>query len=178
MSSVWNLHYRRWVIEDGQPDRHVGETFRWFAVEFWSDRLVRASEDTITAVPIDDYLYRVVAHVTYVDDRSCVVDFGLKAASTRDRLPKDCRAGDFVSGTIGLELPLCIDVLPEVIDTLGKQWRVDRITADLTPYISGPDNPRYFFCDSSRVKVSEVNDTDEVQAPDYILRCAEIKDSE
>ena len=30
----WNLHYSRWVIDDGEPERHVGEIFEWFAVEF------------------------------------------------------------------------------------------------------------------------------------------------
>jgi hypothetical protein len=37
MNDIWTLYYARWVIEDGQPDRDVGEIFDRFALTFWSD---------------------------------------------------------------------------------------------------------------------------------------------
>ena len=29
MESVWSLHLQRWVIEDGEPELHVGDVFDW-----------------------------------------------------------------------------------------------------------------------------------------------------
>jgi hypothetical protein len=179
MQSEWNLHYARWMIEDGQSDRRVGEVFRWFALEFRTERpLVRASENKLSAVPIDDYLYRVVAQVTYVTDRSCIIDFGLRATSSLDRLAERCRTGDFVMGDVYLELPLCIGLLPEEeLRSLRHEWRVNRISADITPYVSRPDNPRYYFRDASRARFSDVTDTGKVRTHSYVLHCTEIRDS-
>jgi len=54
----WNLHYPSWMIADGEPDHDVGESFEWFAVEFWTDDpLVKTAAREKTAVPIADYRY-------------------------------------------------------------------------------------------------------------------------
>jgi hypothetical protein len=31
-----DLHYSRWVIEDGQPEGDADEVFDWFATTFWT----------------------------------------------------------------------------------------------------------------------------------------------
>jgi hypothetical protein len=60
-----DLHYARWVIDDREPELHVGEEFDWFAVSFWSDSpLLRSMESTKSAVLIADGRYRVNAEVT------------------------------------------------------------------------------------------------------------------
>ena len=70
MPSEWDLHYARWIIEDGQPNRHIGETFVWFVVEEYADQpLALSRESTASAVPINDYRYRVVARVKFVGER-------------------------------------------------------------------------------------------------------------
>ena len=176
MPSEWDLHYARWIIEDGQPNRRIGETFVWFIVEAYADQpLALSRESTASAVPINDYRYRVVAQVKFVGERNCIVDFGLRAALSRDRLPEICQIGDFVVGDVGLDLPLCIDLLPEEeFSSLRYTWRVSRITADVTPYVSHADNPRYFFRDTSRISFTEVANTDQIKAQEYILHCREV----
>ena len=113
MNPEWNLHYFRRVIGDGEPERHVGDVFDWFSVGFWSDAaLIRAAVTTKTAVPIADSFYRVSAKVVYVSrdpgQAGCILDFGIRAiADTSDILPAGCVEGEYVSGMIRLELPLC-----------------------------------------------------------------------
>ena len=41
-----SLHYFRWLIEDGYPDRQVGTTFEWFNVDFWADQPLAAMMGT------------------------------------------------------------------------------------------------------------------------------------
>jgi hypothetical protein len=164
------------MIQDGEPHRCIGETFSWFALELEVDEpLAQSNGKEVSAVPIGDYRYQVTAQVKYVGDRSVIVDFGLTAATSRDNLPKRCQVGSFVDGVIGLDLPLCLDLmLEEELPSLRYEWRVNRITADLTPHISHPDNPRYCFRDASRISFSDVTVTSEMQAPDYILHCANV----
>lgn len=86
-----------------------------------------------------------MAEVTYFSEKACVIDFGLKASSTADRLPPDCAIGDYVTGEIHLDLPLCTQGMPDVVSkALAHRWRVYRIFADLTLYVAYPDNPRFF----------------------------------
>ena len=67
MLSDWHLHYFRWVIGDGEPERDVGEVFEWFAVSFWSSTpMVRADERAKSAILTADYLYRVNGEVAFV----------------------------------------------------------------------------------------------------------------
>src|ERR1700734_790535 len=127
----------RWFEEDGQPDRGTGEIFDWFALTFWSgEMLTVAYERQRLAVPVGDNQYRVVAEVTYLSDNICVIDFGLKATSDSNLLPPGSTQGDFVTGEISLNLPLCTEVVPdEVLKALVYAWKVDRILADMTPYV-------------------------------------------
>jgi hypothetical protein len=80
MQLEWNLYYERWVIDDGQQDLRVGETFEWFAIAFWTfSSLVRSQERAKSADGIADYRYRVAAELVYRSEKACVIDFGLGA---------------------------------------------------------------------------------------------------
>ena len=174
MPHEWNLHYASWIIGDGEPDRSIGEVFDWFALGLWTkDRLAMSSERSVSAIPVDDYKYRVVAEVAHLSEKACVIDFGLRAIADADLLPPGCMQGDYVTGEIGLDLPLCTPVVPEPVS--GKhRWQVNRISADLTPYIAHPDNPRFFTRDDSRIRYQEVPSTESVRTHTYILHCSEI----
>jgi len=176
MRSEWNLHYAGWVIEDGQPDRSIGEIFDWFAITFWTEEcLAKVNERSRSAVGVGDYRYRVVAEVTYTSDRACIIDFGLKATASSDRLPPECAPGDYVTGEVYLNLPLCTEVGPEeIFKTLAHRWQVNKISADLTPYVPHPHNPRHFLRDPSQIRYEELASTDSVKTHSYVLHCSEI----
>lgn len=138
MDQNWNLHYARWVIDDGEPELHVGEEFEWFTVGCWSDVQLRDSgESTKGAVALPDGRYRVNAEVIYVSQeeplRASIIDFGLKAEDDgANLLPQGCIAGSYVSGEIRLELPLC--GAPHG-HNLSHRWLVHSVSADLTPFV-------------------------------------------
>ena len=174
MQLEWHLRYARWVIDDGEPDRHVGEVFDWFAITFWTEQtLALTDERSRTATLVGDFAYRIVAEVTYLSERECIIDFGLKATSSSDLLPAGCQPGDFVTGEVCLNLPLCTEVGPdEPLKNLAYQWRVNRISADLTPYVPHPKYSRGYVRDASRVRYHDVPDTDSVLADSYVLHCS------
>ena len=167
----WNLHYPRWMIDDGSPDRRQDETFNWTAVEFWNEApFASTSEREKSAEPVGDYEYRVVAKVLYVGDATCIIDFGLKAISYRDQIQSGCRDGDYVTGHISLGLADYTFVAPEsVFKDLRYAWHVNRISADLTPYV--PRLPGGWIRNASNVRYSLAASTDEVQTHSYILHC-------
>ena len=175
MQHEWSLHYPRWIIGDGEPDRVVGEVFDWFALEFWAERqLERASQRIASATAGSDHQYRVVAEVAYLSETACVIDFGLHATGRRDYLPPECVQGDYVSGQIKLELPLCTPIMPDsVLDSLKHRWRIGRISADMTPYHAHPDNPRFFTRDDTQIRYEEVPSTESVTTEMYVLHCSE-----
>ena len=116
-----------------------------------------------------------MVEVTYVSDRACIIDFGLKVTTTNDILPPGCERGDYVTGDVYLRLPLCTEVGPEeVFKALAHRWQVKRISADVTPYVAHPDNPRFFMRDESQVGYEEVPATFTVKAHTYILHCSEV----
>jgi hypothetical protein len=171
----WNLHYFRWVIGDGNPERHVGEVFDWFATTFWSEAtLAKADEHEKTAAPIADNAYRVAAEVVYIStdalQDACVIDFGIRAISDLEILAPGCREGDYVTGQVRLELPLCTKISPH---DLTRRWRVNRISADLTPYVPHPTHG-YLMRDSSQIQYKDVAGTDSVSAECYVLHCSEV----
>lgn len=173
MERAWNLHYARWVIEDGEPELHVGDEFEWHTVGFWSDkRLSPSTENNKGATPIADGRYRVNAEVIYVsrDTRlsAYIIDFGIRAECLgTDLLPQGCAEGDFVSGEISLDLPLC--GAPHNYD-LSHRWRANEILADLTPYILSSQS-RVYVRDSSQIHHQTVASTDSVKAHAYLLNC-------
>jgi hypothetical protein len=176
MPSEWNLYYPSWMIADGEPHRKVGELFEWFSVEFWSEeRLERTHERRRSAVPIADYNYQVLAEVAYLSEEACVIDFGLRAIRTPDLLSPECKQGDYVTGNVKIGLPLSTEMVPpEILNSLTHKWRVERISADLTPYVSLPDDPRSFYRDKTQVRYREVDSTSDYGADAYILHCSEI----
>jgi hypothetical protein len=113
--------------------------------------LARTRERSKAAIPIAACKYHVVAELTYVSEKACVIDFSLKAISTlaivlRDLLAPGYKPGDYVTGEIGIGIPLCTEVVPEhVLKALAHKWRVNRISADLTPYIVGRSKPITLF---------------------------------
>jgi hypothetical protein len=169
--SVWNLHLQRWVIEDGVPELHVGDVFDW-TLAFWSEKvLIRADEKPKAAIPLADNYYRVRAEVIYISQdpsqAGCILDFGLQAISEVDGLlgvplPSECKEGDYVTGEIRLELPLCTVVHPH---NLVRKWHVEGISADVTGYSLTPG-------DISRHCYEEVSRTDVVRAGSYVLHCS------
>lgn len=173
MPEEWNLHYEGWIIEDGNPHRAVGETFDWFTLEFWSENPLKpADKEQKLAVPVDDFRYRVVAEVIFVSRTACVIDFGLRAIASPDRLPAESKPGDMVAGEIVVGIPLCTPLVPdEVLATVRRTWYVNAISADITPYIPLPDKPRCFVRDISRIAYQPVEATHSLQAETYILHC-------
>jgi hypothetical protein len=170
MNCEWHLHYDGWVIEDGQPDREVGEAFDWFALSFRSEdeRLGVADEGVKSATAVDDFQYMISGEVIYLADNCCVIDFGLNAAGSADNLPTGCATGDYVTGTIRIELPLCIALVPqEILLRLRYKWTVRKISADLTP-----DNG--FARDKSQIRFEEVLGTNLLKARSYVLHCSEV----
>jgi hypothetical protein len=96
------------------------------------------------------------------------------------QLPPGCKQGDFVTGDLSVHIPLCIrlpnmDLPPEVANTIHCKWRVEKVIADLTPWISHPDDPKHLVRDESRVSYEEVETTDSVKVHGYTLRCARIE---
>lgn len=161
----------------GEPDREVGESFEWFSLEFWTVKgsLERTDERRKSAIPVADYKYRVLAEVAYLSEKACVIDFGLRAIRTPDFLSPACKQGDYVTGEISIGLPLCTEVVPEEVSkTLTHKWRVNRISADLTPYVMRPDKPRRYFRDETQIQHQEVKSTTTLRTHAYILHCSEI----
>jgi hypothetical protein len=176
MNPEWNLSYEDWIIGDGQPHRDVGEAFKWGAVAFWTWKpLAKTDERSRSAVVIPDFKYRVVAEVTFLSEKACIIDFGLRAIASSDRISVPCKVGEYVTGEISLSLPLCTEIAPsEVYNTLTHRWIINRISADLTPYVAHPENPRFFTRDDSRIHYQDVSSTRSVKATDYILQCTEV----
>jgi hypothetical protein len=169
LPAEWNLHYEAWVISDGEPDRSVGEVFDWFAVEFWSDEgLAIASEMSKSVIVLPNFEYRVCAEVIYLSEAACVIDFGLNAIAHVRNLASRCKEGGYVSGRIGIGLPASTELLPEHFFNL-YQWRVNRISADLTPYL-----PDIGILDRSRAQYREIDSTKSGKARGYVLHCSEI----
>jgi hypothetical protein len=175
MPLEWDLYYPNWMIEDGEPHRRTGEIFDWHSVEFWTLEALRPTNArSKSAIPAADYLYHVVAEVAYLSERACIIDFGLQAVRAPDPPSPHYKLGDYVTGIVGVGLPLRAEMLPEGISkTLARRWRVNAISADLTPYIAHPDNPRYFFRDESKVRYQAVESTDVLTTHAYILHCSE-----
>ena len=173
MHLEWNLHLLRVVIDDGLPERHVGDVFSW-GISFWADvELIRAVERTKAAVPLADSSYRVNAEVIYIShdphQAACILDFGIKAISELGGIPEiplppGCQEGDYVTGEVRLDLPLCTAVHPHNLD---QRWRINRVSADLTNFMYHPG-------DISEARYQDVPGTDSVRAGSYVLHCSDL----
>lgn len=178
MQTDWNLRYSRWVIDDGEPELHVGEDFEWFAISLWAEEALGPStEHTRSAVPIADGRYRVNGEIIYVsqdtDQSAFIIDCGVKAiADGLSLLPNTSKEGDFVTGEIELLLPLCTAVHTE---NLAHRWRVNKVSADLTPFIPSSVE-RVYVRDSSQILYKEVLGTDSLKAYSYLLNCTLVSD--
>ena len=171
IANKWDLHLLRVVIDDGEPERHVGDAFRWLA-SFWSHAgLIQSTERTRSALRIGGHAYRVNAEIVWISDDpvylSYILDFGIRSISEsalvlHSLLPPGCREGDYVTGELRLESPLCVDVHPY---DLNYTWRVNRVTADLANFTQHPG-------DRGEVQYRNVSGTDEVKAPSYVLDCS------
>lgn len=166
----WSLHYWGWMIGDGEPHRHVGEVFEWFAIDFWAEEpLTITPLRTRSATPCGDYQYTVTGEVIFIlEKKAVVIDFGLLAIGYIDNLQQGICAGDVVTGKIGIGLPLCIEPIPhELIGKMGHQFQIEGISADLTPY-------RNHRRDPEQISYREVASTEETKAADYVLHCKEL----
>jgi len=173
MQIEWNLHMLRVVIDDGNPEFHVGDVFDW-TITFWSETvLARSVERNKTVVPIANNYYRVNAEIIYISRDSkyefCILDFGITAISESATLlgiplPPGCKEGDYVTGEIRLELPLWTEVQPH---NIRRRWRVNRITADLADFSFYPG-------DCGKVDYQDVPGTDTVKSGSYVLHCSEL----
>jgi hypothetical protein len=172
----WNLHYEGWIIEDGGPERAIKQDFDWFCLEFYSKNgLEKTQESGKSAVAVPNYKYRVVAELVFLSEKSCVIDFGLSAIGYADNIPPECKEGEYVTGEVALGLPLCTGIVPkEILNSMRRKWHVNGIQADMTPYISHPDNPKSFFRDESHIRYEPVLSTASVKTHAYILHCTNI----
>ena len=173
MPSEWNIGYARWIIDDGEPEREVGECFRWFAIEFWATNPLTKSAARLRSVSGGaNYSYRVVAEVVHVSANAAVIDFGLRAVGQSKLLPTGFKPGEYVTGDINLSFPLCTDILPDdVIESMTHEWAIKHIVADLTPYRPGDETNSWFVRDEQRVAYEDVKSTREKLANSYILQC-------
>ena len=174
MALEWNIWYPEWMIGDGLPNRSVGEEFIW-EVEFYpEEQLPKAIGRGKTAVPIPEYRYRVMAELVRLSEHACIIDFGLKVVGDADSIAAECRPGDFVTGVVALSLTHGRALPAEKThEFVSRKWRVNSIQADITPYISLPDNPRFFFRDESKIKYQSVWSTGDVRTHAYVLHCSE-----
>jgi hypothetical protein len=181
MPLEWNFWYALWMIQDGLPNRSVGDQFSW-DIEFHSPEKLSISEERRkTNIPLADYEYEIIGEIisiyraASVAESACVIDIGLKIIGDPDSLPVASKPGDYVRGKMSLSLTHGHAIPPqESAESLKRKWRVKAIKADVTPYISPPDRPNYFVRDRSRVAYKPVWSTAEVQVENYILHCSEV----
>ena len=161
------------MIDDGTPEREVGECFRWCIMFCPTNQNLTISTARLrSAREGTDYSYQVVAEIVHVSEGSSLIDFGLRAVGHTDWLPTGCKQGDYVTGDVLLSFPLCFDPLPEdVIASMDYDWVIKHIMADLTPYRPFEENSRLFVRDDQRVAYEEVKSTRDRTADSYILQC-------
>jgi hypothetical protein len=170
----WNIHYARWIIDDGEPEREVGENFAWPLLLYHSaERMTRTDTRVLSAVVVDDYGYDVVARIVNLSPTASVIDFGLMAFGELDLVPRECEIGDYVAGRIKLSfVHYCDPSVPDQIrDSLSHYWSAKDILADLTPYSPTDEARKLFIRDSGHVKYERVKSTREKNVWSYVIRC-------
>ena len=174
MLSSWNIHYHRWVIDDGEPEREAGERFQWRILGYGSaDGLTATTESKLCAIEEPDYSYHVVAKVIHASSKASVIDFGLTAVGSRDLLPNASQVGEYVTGRIALFFEHSIDpVRQHIIESMTHEWTVEEVFADLTPYRSIDSSGRRLIRCAQRVSYEQIVSTREKNANSYVLRCS------
>ncbi len=66
MPKIWNVHYARWIIDDGEPEPEVGERFHWFALACWSVGSLVKADSSRSVTEASDYRCRVVAEIVEI----------------------------------------------------------------------------------------------------------------
>jgi len=178
MSDEWNLYYARWLLNDGEEDRRVGEIFDWFALDFWTPSgLTKSQEESRTAVAGPDFHYRVSAEVIYLSKSACVIDFGLLAIGNSDQIPPGCKEGNYVAGQFRLNLPNCILGVPdELMPRLAHRWQVNGILADMAEEVLFSVNSQAPHWRESKIPYRDVASTaDSGPCHGYILKCSQVE---
>jgi len=180
MPSTWSVHYDRWVIDDGEPEREVGECFRWSVVAFGSsDCLTYAASHVRSAIGVDDFRYSVIGQVVHVSSKAAVIDFGFRAVGPSDSLPTRCQAGEYVAGQIKLFFQHWCDPLPDdIFQSMDQEWSVETMFADLTPYRPRDETGLGFIRDAQNVRYEQVASTRATNAKAYVLQCRLIQSEE
>ena len=173
---AWDLHYDRFLIEDCAPERHVGDVFDYFALEFLTSiRLKKYRQKKKTAIATTDHCYQVSAEVVRVSKDGCVIDFGLLAAGRPNQIPSGCKEGDYVVGEVRITLPLCVWPIPEdILKTMRYKWRVNAILADKARGGSLGRNPEAPDEPETAPPYREIVSTEIVDAHTYILNCSKL----
>jgi hypothetical protein len=177
MPPAWNIHYPRWIIDDGEPEREVGEHFPWPLLAYQSaEQMTRTATLRLSVLDADDYGYDVVARIVHVSATASVIDFGLTAFGERDLVPGECKAGDYVAGRITLSfVHYCDPSVPgQLCESMSHHWSAEDILADLTPYSPTDEAKKRFIRDSQNVKYERVKSTREKKAWSYVLQCCQL----
>ena len=163
------------MIDDGEPERKVGERFSWFGLGFWAeDPLTKSATRTQSADEGENYSYHVVAEIVHVSEQESVIDFGLWTVGPTSLLPAGCKRGDYIIGEVYLNFPLAMFPKPDDIkESMTQEWTIKRIVADLTPWRPGDETNRWFVLDGQRAAYEEVNATLDKVARSYVLRCVQ-----
>jgi hypothetical protein len=179
MTTTWSIGFDSWIIQDGNyPDFAVGD-LRRFALEFDPHTLLPTSSPRCYCEHISGARYKVVADVVFVTDEVWVIDFGLPAY-TEARAPQPVQVGGQVEGELylGVDPFMYKESLWSIpgIPSLAREFRVERIVLETTPWISGyagstPTRMR----DQSKESFVEVPQTDAWRDDDkgahYVLQC-------
>lgn len=180
LGDCWHLGFPAYLIADGEyDDIEVGQTLDTFALEFWCERRLKpATTEERSANPLSDYRYRVSAEVRHLSGTAAVIDFGIQTVGYANLLPKNAEVGDFVTGEIYLGVPISIQMVSDkVLKSLPNKWRVDGISADITPFKKRRGLLRgreYLSRDESHIRFEEVASTKVIDAPSYILHCVKL----
>ena len=175
------MGFPSYLIADGEyADIEVGQTLDTFALEFWCERRLKPAATKVkSAVPLPDYRYRATAEIHHLSGAAAVIDFGIQAVRYANLLPRNVNVGDFVTGDIYVGIPIRIEIVPdEIRKSLPYKWRVDGISADVTPYLEQrgllPGSQTFRVRDESRIRFEEVVSTKAIRAQAYVLHCTKL----
>jgi hypothetical protein len=177
MPSTWNIHYARWIIDDGEPEREVGDHFLWELLLYHSaERMTHSATRELSVLEADDYSYDVVAKIVHLSPTASLIDFGLTAFGAPNLVPRQCEIGDYVTGRIKLSfVHYCYPSVPaQIRESMSHHWSAEAVLADLTSYSHADEAEKRFIRDSQNAKYEPVKSTREKNVQDYILQCCQL----